>query len=185
MLLGEKLVWDLTEISENSDSLLPPQPSPCPVLLPKGLWLKISSHFGSQGKCEVGLDCLEFSSLQTVWVSEVPSFLKEGWWACPTNPGGHSLGSRDSNDLIPVKGVGSERPERLVGDILGRRTGGLPRAGMLGWSFAGIHTILGLSPDCHLSPTGTNLGEFPTIQLPLEIQTTALESTTSFPSHFK
>ena len=123
LLLGEKLVWDLMVISENGDSLLPPQPSPCPVLLPKDLWLKISSHFGSQGKCEVGLDCLEFSSLQTVWVSEVPSFLTEGWCACPTNPGGHSLGSRDSNDLIPVKGVGSERPERLVGDILGRTTG--------------------------------------------------------------
>lgn len=101
-------------------------PSPYPTHLltpsstPKGLWLKLS--FDSQGKCEVRLDCSEFSSLQTVWVSGVASFPTEGWFACPTNPGGHSLGSRHSNDLIPVKGAGSERPGRLVGDILGRRT---------------------------------------------------------------
>lgn len=97
-----------------------PTPLLVPSSTPKGLWLKLS--FGSRGKCEVRLDCSEFSSLQTVWVSEVASFPTEGWCACPTNPGGHSLGSRHSNDLIPVKGVGSERPGRLVGDILGRRT---------------------------------------------------------------
>ena len=97
-----------------------PTPPPCPILHPKGLWLKLSS--GSQGKCEVRLDCWEFSSLQMVWVSEVASSPTEDWCACPTDPGCHSLGSRHSNDLIPAKGVGSERPGRLVGDILGRRT---------------------------------------------------------------
>lgn len=109
---------------------------------------KDSSHFGSHGKCEVGLDCLEFSSFQTVWVSGVPSFVTEGWCACPTNPCGHSLGSRHSDDLIPVKGVGSERPERLVW-VTSWEEGqdGLPRSGMRGCSFAGSYTTLKPHPS--------------------------------------
>lgn len=120
LLLGMKLVWDLLEIKENGDSFTLPHPTPCPILHPQRPLAEALLWF--TGKCEVRLDCSEFSSLQTVWVSEVASFPTEGWCACPTNPGGHSLGSRHSNDLIPVKGVGSERPGRLVGDILGRRT---------------------------------------------------------------
>ena len=46
--------------------------SPAP---PQKPLTKDSSHFGTHEKCEVGLGCLEFSSFQTVWASEAPSFL--------------------------------------------------------------------------------------------------------------
>lgn len=73
MLSGVKLVSDLMAISENMSPASPPQ---------KPL-AKDSSHFGSHEKCEVGLDCLEFSSFQTVWLSEAPHFSQEAGVLAP------------------------------------------------------------------------------------------------------
>lgn len=142
---GVKPVWAFVVISENRS---PPAPPQKPVA-------KDSSRFGSHGKCAVGLDCVEFSSSQTVWVSGAPSLLTEGWGAWPTNPCGQSLGFRHPADLIPGKGVGPEREGRLLRAILGR-TGWIAGWGTPGWSSAGSSPMPlppPSSPACRPSPS--------------------------------
>lgn len=66
----------LSGVKPVSDLMSPAAPPQKPLA-------KDSSRFGSHEKCEVGSDRLEFSSFQTVWVSEAPHFSQEAGVLAP------------------------------------------------------------------------------------------------------